>query len=76
MNEQYIQTLGDLTDWFHSVSKDTHPARRARLAGVLVTAKIRREWMTSTHQNKYIMNGKVTEVEFENLSGGVWKVTI
>jgi len=43
---------------------------------VLVTAKIRREWMTSTHQNKYIMNGKVTEVEFENLSGGVWKVTI
>lgn len=42
--------------------------------GWYTTAKVRRDIMTGDEQNRIIRKGKVVEIQWENLGGGVYRI--
>lgn len=58
-----IQSIEELREWFHMSDEP-----------VFVKTSIRKNWMIG--HNKLIKGGKVLDIDFVNLGGGVWRVEL
>ena len=72
MSEKLIQSQDDLREYFFNIRRD----RIAMDKGVMVTAGIRREILTSIEQGKIMLEGRVFRIGFDNLTGGVYLAKI
>jgi len=66
-NDIEIKNTGELKEFFRSNRKDEN-------AQIYVSTKIRREWMLG--HLRTIINGKVSDINFENKGGGVWLASL
>ena len=70
----YIETGEELQKYFWSFRKlSTSNFIRSKNEGVMVTAKVRKEYLTSDYQGKITIDGIVWKIEFQNLGGGVYR---
>ena len=44
--------------------------------GILIDSKLRREILIGENSGRITLNGHVREFKFENLRGGVWKLSL
>lgn len=70
------KTIDDLLDFFRAnyQLKDTLPAKRRLLSGLLISTELRKQFMTGEHQGRIILGGIIRPLETESLGGGVWRV--
>lgn len=70
--EKMIKTGSDLREWYFDVvlKKDKESILTR---GLFVDAGIRREILTGENQGRIILQGKIREIQFENLGGGVYR---
>ena len=70
----YIETGEELQQYFWSFRKlSASNFIRYKNEGVMVTAKVRKEYLTSEHQGKITVDGTVWKIDFQNLGGGVYR---
>jgi hypothetical protein len=79
MSVHAIQNADDLYAYFennrHDV-EDFKPGRKRLYSGVLVNTKIRQSFLVDVRQGKITLNGRVREVIFNGLGGGVYRARI
>jgi hypothetical protein len=76
MNE-LIKTADELQEWLCSLNKlNEYHLKRALNQGVYVSTKIRREYLCSENQGRFILNGVSVLAKFENVGGGVYRVGV
>jgi hypothetical protein len=79
MSVHAIQNADDLYAYFennrHDV-EDFEPGRKRLYGGVLVNTKIRQSFLVDVRQGKITLNGRVREVIFNGLGGGVYRARI
>jgi len=66
INNTIILTNEELRTFFHN--------NKIQGAGVNVSTEIRRKWMLN--HEKTIIDGKVRDINFENVGGRVWLATL
>jgi hypothetical protein len=71
-NEQLIQSEQNLRDYFFAIRNEPEKLRK----GVMVSTAIRKETLTSIGQGGMVLNGRVIDIQFVDLSGGVWQAYI
>ena len=81
MTEDYnklINNENDLRVWcFETLKYRPEPLHYEKLCeGVHVDSKVRREVLIGRNQGKIVLEGKVKEIEFERLGGGVYKAYV
>jgi len=73
--EQHIQDGKDLYEWFHMVNN-----RREAIAilqsGIFVSTYVRNQVLLSVDSGKIALDGKVHQIEFENMQGDIWRAFI
>jgi len=75
--EELIKTAGDLQEWFCSLNRlNEYHLNRALNDGVHVSTKVRKEFLCSENQGKFILKGTVVKAKFENIGGGVYRVGV
>jgi len=75
MMESLIQTGDELKEWFFSTRKK-HNANKLHSKGIYVNTKVRKEILTGINQGYFILEGKIEEIKFEALGGGVYRAFI
>jgi hypothetical protein len=72
-----IKTEGDLKEHFFILTRNnSYNVEDNIKKGVFVDGKIRKETLTSESQGKTVINGRVRQIKFENLGGGVYRAFI
>lgn len=72
-----IKTSDELHEWLCSLNKlNEHHLKMALKNGVYVSTKIRREYLCSESQGRFILKGESVSVKFENVGGGVYRVGV
>ncbi len=73
--DDLIKTGGELRQAFFDVStqNDFH---RGRFSGYKVRAKIRADILADGDQGRIVINGKVRNIDFESIGGGMWNATV
>lgn len=75
--EPLINTAKELHEHLCSINAlSAHNKKRNLSDGVVVSTKIRQQYLCSEHQGKIIMSGEVMRVCFGSIGGGCWKVRI
>lgn len=72
MMEPLIRNAAEIVSFFSKYNTLSHIAKKEYDRGLLVTTEIRKEFLVSTNQGKIVCDGKVVEVKFKNMGGGVW----
>jgi hypothetical protein len=76
MNE-LIKTAQELQEWLCSLNKlNEFHLNRALNAGIYVSAKVRKEYLCSECQGRFILKGNSMQAKFENCGGGVYRVGV
>lgn len=76
MNE-LIKNADELQEWLCSLNRlNEYHLKRSLNNGVMVSTKVRRDYLCSEHQGKFILKGTSVFVRFENVGGGVYRVGI
>jgi hypothetical protein len=76
MSVHAIQNADDLYAYFENNAHDVEdfkPGRKRLYGGVLVSTKIRQSFLVDVRQGKITLNGRVREVLFRSLDGGVYR---
>lgn len=73
MNDFEIQTVDDLREFFHIVKNPTINKKTIRDT-CYVSSHIRKYWMLN--HNRITINGRVYNIEFKDLKGGVWEASL
>ena len=70
----YIETGEQLKEYFWSFARLSETRFiKYKNEGVLVTSKVRKEFLTSVDQGKIVVSGVVWKIDFHNLGGGVYR---
>lgn len=73
----FINSAEELQQWFYGLAgMNDHWFKRALADGVLVSTKVRKDYLCSKHQGKLIIKGSVAKATFKNLGGGVYKASV
>lgn len=73
---QLIQNPEQIIEFFSTLNNASPMQIKDIEKGLLVNSKTIREFLVSEHQGQVIANGKVYDVQFKNMQGGVWKAFI
>lgn len=72
-----VSTAQELHEHLCSINGlNEHHKKRNLSDGVIVSTKIRQQYLCSEHQGKLIMSGEVMRVCFDSVGGGCYKVRI
>lgn len=72
MSEQLIRSHDELKDAFFYIRKQSTKLN----TGFMVRGNIRRDALTCNDQGKIILDGRVEQITFENMGGGVYRAYI
>lgn len=76
MNE-LIKTADELQEWLCSLNKlNEFHFNRALSAGVYVSTKVRKEYLRSDCQGRFILKGSSVMAKFESIGGGVYRAGV
>jgi len=70
--EQLIKSADQLKQFF----MDLRAVKEAQHRGVLVSSRVRRDFMVGSDQGKMILNGTIQTVNFAEMGGGVYRAYI
>lgn len=56
--------------------KDSPTCRKALSNGVLVSSKLRKDFLCSESQGKVVLGADVVKLAEQNLGGGVWRLYV
>lgn len=72
-----VSTAQELHEYLCGINKlNAHHKKRNLTNGVIVSTKIRQQYLCSEYQGKIIMSGEVMRVCFDSIGGGCYKVRI
>lgn len=75
--KEFILTADELQSHLCSINGMTAFHKRRCLSdGVIVSTKVRQQYLCSEHQGRIIMGGESMRVSFKSIGGGCWKVGI
>ena len=75
--EELIQSGQELLSWLTSLAKlNDYHRQKAIERGVIVSTKIRKEFLCSVQQGQFILGGEVVKATFTNIGGGCWQVSV
>lgn len=76
MNE-LIRNADELQEWLCSLNKlNEFHLNRALSSGVMVSTKVRKDYLCSEHQGRFILKGNYVSAKFESIGGGVYRVGV
>lgn len=74
---ELIQNAGDLQSWLTGLQKlNSHHRDLAIKRSIIVSTKVRKEFLLSENQGRFILSGEVLDCHFLNIGGGCWKIEI
>ena len=77
--EQHILDGSELLEWFHLINNRNKKIKRSNITiwnGIIVTTAVRNEILLSVDSSKITLDGKVEEIKFQNMHGGIWRAHI